>query len=109
MRISDAGAGASGFALLLLAGCGTPAEAPPGDRIECALDGGTAFARACTVERAAGRLTVWRPDGGFRRFIIDAGNGVAPADGAEDLRGVPLPDGGLEVMIGNDRYRLPVR
>ena len=103
----------SSAALLALAGCGAAQEAPspdPDSLIECAIDS-TAFARECTVERhvTGGALTlvVRHPDGGFRRFdVLTDGRGVATADGA-DLALVRLADGGIEVSVGEDRYRLP--
>lgn len=106
---------AAGVALALLAAgaCSQGAEAPPPDPdslIECAIDS-TAFARECTVERhvtdGALTLVVRHPDGGFRRFeVLTDGRGVATADGA-DLAQVRLADGGIEVTVGEDRYRLP--
>jgi glucose/arabinose dehydrogenase len=81
------------------------------DRIECAVDG-AAFARACTLERAAGPdglvLTVHAPSGGFRRLLVTKdGRGVAAADGAEPAKVTVLGPGRIEVAIGGDRYRLP--
>ena len=99
--------------LLVLAACGDTQGAPAPDQdalIECAIDS-TAFARECAVERHVtdGVLTlvVRHPDGGFRRFdVLTDGRGVATADGA-DLALVRLADGGIEVSVGEDRYRLP--
>lgn len=106
---------AVGAALALLAagGCSQDAGAPspdPDSLIECAIDS-TAFARDCTVERSlvdgALTLVVRHPDGGFRRFdVLTDGRGVATADGA-DVAQVRLADGGIEVTVGEDRYRLP--
>ncbi|MBA3898055.1 MAG: hypothetical protein H0X36_13180 [Sphingomonadaceae bacterium] len=95
MRISSA------LLLLALAGCGTKAEAPRGDMIDCALDGAAEFAKTCTVERGESGLTVRRPDAGFRRFTVTA-RGVE-TDGAEIAE--PQADG--SVKVGADRYRLP--
>lgn len=101
---------------LLLAACGGSGETPVPDtddtsRIDCAVAGATQFARACWVERVTeeGKLVlVIRSDGGsFRRFeVLSDGRGVAAADGA-DAAQVALADGGIEVTVADDRYRLP--
>ncbi len=52
-------------------------------------------------------LTVRHPDGGFRRFAVTSdGSGLVSADGAEPAA-VSLRDGGIEVVVGTDRYRFP--
>lgn len=104
------------FAPLLLASCRGGGETPVPDaadasRIECAVAGATAFTRDCWVERVTdeGKLfLVIRSDGGtFRRFeVLSDGRGVAAADGA-DAAQVALADGGVEVSLAGDRYRLP--
>jgi hypothetical protein len=99
--------------LLLLAACGGDPPAPQGDdRIECAVDGETAFARACEVERASGPeglvLTLRSRSGSFRRLLVTRdGRGLVAADGAEAARVTVLDKGRIEVAIGGDRYRLP--
>jgi hypothetical protein len=99
--------------LLLLAACGNPPTAKVDDRIECAVDGASAFERVCTVERTAGRdvlLTLRSPSGSFRRLVATQdGRGVMAADGAEPATVTIVGEGLIEVSIGSDRYRLPAR
>ena len=102
------------MAVVLLAGCG-PA-APPADvadevRIACAI-GEQALAPTCSVDQAvtpAGTvLTVRQPDGGFHRLLIATdGRGVIAADGAEAAKVTIVGQDGIEVAIGDARYRLP--
>ena len=109
-RISSAGA------LLLLAACSQAATeeaatADADDMIECAVGGAAAFERRCAVERAQAEgapiLVVRHPDGGFRRLeVMSDGSGIATADGAQPAA-VTRRDGGVEVAVGTDRYRLP--
>lgn len=98
--------------LCLVAGCDGPPAAPAAqERIECAVDGATAFERVCTVERAAAPevvLTLRSPSGSFRRLTVTRdGRGVAAADGAEPATVAVVGKGLIEVSIGSDRYRLP--
>jgi hypothetical protein len=105
-----------GFALLAACGGseGTPVPATDSaDRILCAVDGAAELTRACWVEqfRDGGQLSlVIRTDAGsFRRFdVLADGRGVATADGA-DAAQVALADGGIEVTVAGDRYRLPAK
>lgn len=103
--------------LAALCGC----SAPPGGQgaswqakgqpIECALSGTAAFSRDCTLERGEREgvrfAVVRRPDGGFRRFVEQAGGGLVPADGADAIRAIPSGSV-IEIAIGADRYRIPV-
>ena len=93
---------------LALVGCGQAprGEPPPGERIACALDGSAEFAQACTVERSGPQLVVHRPDGGFRRFMIEGESGQ-PLDGADAATVTLLPDGVTEIAVAGDRYRIP--
>lgn len=104
-------------ALMLLAACaqerGDEAVAAEAQAdIECALYGAATFARECTIERGLDGdipiLVVRHPDGAFRRFeVADDGDALETADGAE--RAAILPrEGGLEVTVGLDRYRIPL-
>lgn len=90
---------------VVLAACGRgpTGEPPPGDRIACALDGATEFAASCTLERSPAGATLHRPDGGFRRLDT----GWRALDGADEAKAVTQPDGGIEIAIGGDRYRIP--
>lgn len=97
--------------LPLLSACGGPPPAGAGTRIECAVDGATAFARVCTVERTAGPdvlFTIRSPRGSFRRLAATSdGRGVMAADGAEPATVRIVGKDLIEVSIGGDRYRLP--
>ncbi len=109
------GTNGMGMAAALLAGCG-PAAAPPADvadgvRIACAI-GEQALAPTCSVDQAvtpAGTvLTVRQPEGGFHRLLIATdGRGVIAADGAEAAKVTIVGQDGIEVAIGDARYRLP--
>lgn len=115
MRISDR---ASALLLLALAGCSS-GETPSGeaipaadaDRIPCAR-GNAPLEPNCTVERMVDGeglvLTVRHGDGGFHRLrVINDGRGVVAADGAEPARVTVVGADGIDVSIGQDRYRLP--
>jgi hypothetical protein len=98
--------------LPLLSACGAPPAAKPVDLVECAVDGGAAFARVCRVERASGPggivLTIRNPSGGFRRLVTTSdGRGVMAADGAEAAAVKVIRKDLIEVSIGADRYLLP--
>ncbi|MEO0063524.1 MAG: hypothetical protein RLZZ08_2084 [Pseudomonadota bacterium] len=107
-----------GAALLLLslAACGGAGETPvpaadDASRIECALAGAATFTRTCWVERVKDGgdlvLVVRSDQGAFRRFtVLTDGHGVAAADGA-DVAQVAMAQGGIEVSVAGDRYRLP--
>ena len=113
-----------GFAALaLLAGCGgeapssqnqsgavADAAAVDDGKADCALAGSGEWARDCLVDRAGDMLTLQHPDGGFRRFrVLADGRGLEAADGAEAARLSILDDKRIEVVAGDDRYRLPAR
>ena len=88
------------------------AAGPDDNRIECRIGSATEFERFCTIEQGeseAGRtLTVRKPDGGFRRFVVARdGTGVAAADGAEPAMVTIIADDRIEVAIGGDTFRLP--
>jgi hypothetical protein len=97
--------------LLLLAACEREPAPKAEARIECAVDGATAFARVCTVERSPGPevlFTIRSPSGSFRRVAATSdGRGVMAADGAEEARVTIVGKDLIEVSIGGDRYRLP--
>ncbi|WP_420145920.1 hypothetical protein [Sphingobium sp.] len=111
--------------LAMLAGCGEQAPsakrqdgkavaangAPVDDGMaDCALAGSREWARTCSVERAGKLLTLRHPDGGFRRFrMLDDGRGLEAADGAEAARLTILDDRRIEIVTGDDRYRLPAQ
>ncbi|MCW1384200.1 hypothetical protein OLX02_15355 [Novosphingobium sp. KCTC 2891] len=99
----------------LLAGCSRGGEdALPQRKIDCALGGANAFAPDCAVEEAVQRgralLIVFDKAGGFRRFEkVADGRGVISADGVEETTVQWIPDGRLEVTVGQDRYRFPAK
>lgn len=114
-------------ALLALAGCSEPepdaqvianveraaaATAEDDGRILCAVDGAAEFQRSCTVDRGetgAGLvLTVRHPDGAFHRLLVTKdGRGVVAADGAERAKVSIVGGKSIEVVLADDRYRLP--
>ena len=90
-----------------------PAAAEGAEKIACALGSGAQFAPVCALERAerGGEqlYVVHHPDGGFRSFTLLAnGAGLAAADGAEPAK-QSLAGDQLEVAVGQDRYRFPVK
>lgn len=111
---------------LTLAACGSSGEAGGGnaatpagassagdDRVvACALGGSINWTRDCAIDQskdARGKaLTIRHPDGGFRRFdIVADGRGLVPGDGSEQARISSAGADGIEVAVGQDRYRLP--
>lgn len=83
------------------------AEARP-DRIPCARSD-EKLEPVCTREIATGPDgPVWvirHPDGSFRRFvIIDGGQRIATADGAQEVR-TGRGDGYLDVFVSGEQYR----
>jgi len=100
---------------LVLAACSQSPENPAAtdaagadvERVDCALEGAPDYSPACTVDRTRDSLVVRHPDGGFRRFLVGAGdNRIRPADGAEAAQWRDLADGRVEVVVGRDRYKL---
>lgn len=123
-RISDLGL--TGLACLALQACGglgsDNAAAPAGSTVDqaqaddgkadCAIGSGSNWTRTCLAERgesAEGKtLTMRHPGGGFRRFmIVTDGRGIVPADGSEQATLKADGDHGIEISVGDDRYRLP--
>lgn len=101
-----------------LPGCGEqPAEqpAPPADdrgRIACVPPGESEFREICTVDRLVDEkgvvLTLRLPDGGFHRLRVDPnGDAIVAADGMRPARVSSIGPQGIEVMIGDARFRLP--
>ncbi len=101
---------------LVLAACSQGAPPPVADgpeHIACALGEGAQFAPVCAVERATAAdealVIVRHPEGGFRRFtMLKDGRGLSAADGA-DLAQQEIAGGLLEVRVGADRYRFPIK
>lgn len=108
---------------LLLAACGGEtgkrgnavqpeqgAEPVDDGKADCAIGADAAWARDCLIERAGEILTIRHPNGGFRRFrVLADGRGLEAADGAEMARLQIVEAGLVEIRIGGDRYRLPVK
>ncbi|WP_326524568.1 hypothetical protein [Sphingomonas sp.] len=92
---------------VMAAGAGTPAEAPV-EQVACGSD----LTQSCTVERVPDGdgelLTLRHPDGGFRRLRVTGDGSVAAADGAEPATIVARGEDGVEVAIGDARYRVPL-
>lgn len=89
---------------------GTPAEAPA-EHIACATSDAE-MTDACTIERTpveGGTLvTIRHPDGAFRRLRVSTDGGVVTAaDGAQPLAVLGRGEAGIDVAIGDARYRLP--
>jgi hypothetical protein len=83
------------------------------EKIACALGPDAKFEPVCGLERAerAGErlFVVHHPDGAFRSFTVLAhGAGLAAADGAEPATQSVAGDW-LEVAVGGDRYRFPIK
>lgn len=105
------------FSTFLAASCGfgdgdNEELAASDEKVECAVDGATAFKRVCSVERTVGGeglvLTLRSPSGSFRRLLVTKdGRGVVAADGAEQAVVQPVGPNLIEVAVGPDRYRLP--
>jgi hypothetical protein len=107
------------LSLAVLSACSDPA---PGERkvaaaasetIWCGLGGATELAQDCTLERGSeeGRaaFVVRHPDGKFRRLIASAdGQNLMAADGAEQSQSA-LKSDRWEVILGDDRYVVPVK
>lgn len=101
--------------VLFLAGCtNEPATenvvetGATGDRIECAIGEAAAMANNCVLERSDGNELVLRhADGGFRKLTLAPDGTIDTADGADELKLEAMPDGRTEIVINNDRYRLP--
>ena len=84
-----------------------------GEKIACAIGPDAKFEPVCALERATRGgeqlYVVHHPDGGFRSFTVLAnGAGLAAADGAEQASQAMVGDQ-LEVAVGEDRYRFPVK
>jgi hypothetical protein len=110
MRISSAAP-----SLLLLASCtaGANTAAQDGNLIDCAVGGAGVFAHDCSVERRIEsgvlQLVIRHPGGGFRRFdVLEGGRRLEAADGAQRAASAAF-EGGVEVAVGADRYRIPAR
>ena len=95
---------------------GTPADPHPSSdgtmTIACAIGGAKAFDSTCSVERTeidgVRLLTVFQPDGGFRRFEqLADGSGLAAVAGADAVTQT-LKGDTLEIAIAANRYRFPV-
>ncbi|MFM5916193.1 MAG: hypothetical protein ACKOOL_01530 [Novosphingobium sp.] len=96
--------------VLFLAACsnGGTAPAEQGESIACALGGSLQFKPDCTVERQGSRIVVRLPDGAFHRFTLSKdGQSLDAADGADIAQSARKGDR-FEVILGQDRYVIPV-
>lgn len=102
--------------LLALAGCSPGSEAAPDtpqEQIFCATGGAVEFTEDCALERSAIEgvqvLVVRQRDGGFRRLEVSKdGQNLVAADGAE-LTQSALKQDRWEVILGDNRYVIPVK
>ncbi len=112
--------GTAAALILLLAGCSKPSPSQQASEqakqvaqeagLECAIGPEAAWSSDCGLERDGDSLTIRHPDGGFRRFrILSDGRGVEAADGSEKAQLQIVDQGRVEIRIGGDRYRMPVR
>ena len=99
---------------LSLAACRQQTEAEEdGEKIMCSLAGAKEFKPDCRLERtvADGKPTfvIRHPDGAFHRLVVspDSQNLLA-ADGADDTKSARKGDR-YEVILGQDRYVVPVK
>lgn len=103
----------SSLALLaVIAGCAQGAEQQDGEPIYCALGGAKDFKPVCRLERTTidrqAVLVVRHPDGGFRRLTISAdGQHLDALDGAEAGQSA-LKGDRFEVILGGEKYVIPV-
>lgn len=100
------------LALIACSGGGAGAE-EAGERIACALGGSDGFTEDCTLERTtqdgAPLFIVRHSDGAFRRFEASRdGQNLLAADGAQVTQSA-LKGDRWEVILGEDRYVIPVR
>lgn len=105
----------SAAVMLIVAGCRAEpvvenkvSQAKADDKIECAVGGAQQLAPSCAIERGGGTiLTLRHSDGGFRRLTLETDGTIDTADGADVLTLKTLDDGRAEIVVGEDRYRLP--
>ncbi|OWK32360.1 hypothetical protein [Sphingomonas mucosissima] len=91
---------------------GTAAQGRGDERVGCALAQASPIQRVCQIEQSWTDqglvLTIRHPDGGFRRLrVVEDGRGLVAADGAEPARVTLVSENEIDVLIGNDHYRLP--
>ena len=103
--------------LAALVGCSNPAPGEGGvvktETVWCGLGGATELKQHCTLERSIeeGRaaFVVRHPDGKFRRLVASPdGQNLLAADGADQSQSA-LKGDRLEVILGDDRYVVPVK
>lgn len=102
--------------LAVLSACSDPAPGEGGavasEQVWCSLGGAQDFTQDCTLERGTeeGRpaFVVHHPDGKFRRLLASAdGQNLLAADGADQSQSA-LKGDRWEVILGDDRYVVPV-
>jgi len=104
------------FLLAPLAACDDDAASEPGSpvsrddlsRIECRLSNETSFERFCLIERRGDTITLFKPDGGFRRLRREEAGSLVAADGADPAR-VSSQGATILVQIGGDAFLLPAQ
>lgn len=99
---------------ILLAACAqSQADADDGEPIYCALAGSSEFKADCRLERTSidtqPVFVVRHPDGGFRRLQASQdGQHLESVDGADAAQSA-LKGDRYEVILGGDKYVIPVK
>ena len=105
--------------LMALGACSEEQATPPPppaaseQMLDCAIGPGTGFSESCTLQKfERENETIYRvnhPGGGFRMFTVAAdGSGMVPYDGADGAVN-RLEGEMLEVTVGDERYRFPIK
>lgn len=105
--------------LMALGACSEEQATPPPppaaseQMLACAIGPGSQFSESCTLQKFEREgETIYRvnhPGGGFRMFTVaEDGSGMVPYDGAEGAVNALVGDL-LEVTVGDERYRFPIK
>lgn len=97
---------------LVLAGCQQHGATQDGEAIYCSLAGAKEFKPDCVLERTMidgkATLVIRHPDGAFHRLEVSGdGQNLLAADGADVTQSARKQDR-FEVILGQDRYVVPV-
>lgn len=90
-----------------------PPPAASEQMLACAIGPGSSFSESCTLQKFEREgETIYRvnhPGGGFRMFTVATdGSGMVPHDGADGAVNALVGDL-LEVTVGDERYRFPIK
>lgn len=75
--------------------------------VDCWLGVEQALRETCLIEQGGNGFVIRHPDGGFRRFGFDGAGRLQPLDGTDVIGIGPEKDGLIDVVVSDDRYRLP--